>query len=196
MRVILLTGGQSSRFGSDKSLAELSGQSFSNIIKSYFEKDQIIEVGSEVKGGPLAAVNSALTKVDSDLVAIIATDMPFAPKVLPELQVALNCSAASDCALPLDNQGIAQPLAGIYRTKSLIAAMEKLQSESGVFGQSMRSLLKFLQVNFVKVKNPELLIDIDTKADLKIALDLWSQDLICNEKDGGSQSIQRIRLDR
>ena len=184
MRVILLTGGQSSRFGSDKSLAELSGNSLSNIIKSYFEADQIIEVGSEIKGGPLAAVNSALTKIDSDLVAIIATDMPFAPKVLPELQIALNTSTSSDCALPLDNQGVAQPLAGIYKTKSLIAAMEKLQSESEVFGQSMRSLLKFLQVNIVKVKNPELLIDIDTKADLKIALDLWSQELICNGKDG------------
>ena len=184
MRVILLTGGQSSRFGSDKSLAELSGHSLSNIIKSYFETNQIIEIGSEIKGGPLAAVNSALTKIDSDLVAIIATDMPFAPKVLPELQIALNTSTTSDCALPLDNQGVAQPLAGIYRTKSLIAAMEKLQSESEVFGQSMRSILKFLQVNFVKVKNPELLIDIDTKADLKIALDLWSQELICNGKDG------------
>ena len=143
-----------------------------------------MEVGSEIKGGPLAAVNSALTKIDSDLVAIIATDMPFAPKVLPELQIALNTSTTSDCALPLDNQGVAQPLAGIYKTKSLIAAMEKLQRESEVFGQSMRSLLKFLQVNIVKVKNPELLIDIDTKSDLKIALDLWSQELICNGKNG------------
>ena len=74
--------------------------------------------------------------------------------------------------------------AGIYKTQSLIAAMEKLQSETEIFGQSMRSLLKFLQVNIVKVKNPELLIDIDTKADLKMALNLWSQELICNGKDG------------
>ena len=107
MKIILLSGGDSKRFGSDKSQALIAGNTLPSIIKYQLDSLEFIEVGSEVKGGPVAAINFAIKKVDSELVAIFATDMPFAPRVLPELKAAL----INDAALPIDETGRLQPLA-------------------------------------------------------------------------------------
>lgn len=165
MKVILLTGGDSKRFGSDKSQALIAGKSLLSIIQSQLNSAEMIEVGSEVKGGPVAAINSAIKKVNSELVAIFATDMPFAPKVLPELRAGL----INDAALPLDETGRLQPLAAIYRTNSLKQALKALKQNENA---SMQSLISHLKIDEVKVQSPELLIDIDTQADLVRATEL------------------------
>ena len=165
MKIILLSGGDSKRFGSDKSQALIAGKSLLFIIKSQLDSAEIIEVGSEVKGGPVAAINSAIEKVDSELVAIFATDMPFAPRILPELKAAL----INDAALPLDETGRLQPLAAIYRTNSLKQALTALKQKENA---SMQSLLTHLKIDAVVVNSPELLIDIDTEADLVRATEL------------------------
>ena len=165
MKVILLTGGDSKRFGSDKSQALISGNTLLSIIKSQLDSSELIEIGSEVKGGPVAAISAAIERVDSELVAIFATDMPFAPRFLPELKAAL----INDAALPLDETGRLQPLAAIYRTNSLKQALTALKQKENA---SMQSLLTHLKIDAVVVNSPELLIDIDTEADLVRATEL------------------------
>ena len=165
MKIILLSGGDSKRFGSDKTQASIAGNTLLSIIKSQLDSSELIEVGSEVKGGPVAAINSAIKKVDSELVAIFATDMPFAPRVLPEL----NAGLINDAALPLDETGRLQPLAAIYRTSALVKALSELTK---IANASMQSLLVRLQIDEVRVQSPELLIDIDTEADLVRATEL------------------------
>ena len=165
MKVILLSGGESKRFGTDKSQALIDGKPLISILKLYFDSADVIEVGSEVKGGPVAAINSVIEKIDSEVVAIFATDMPFAPRILPELQAAL----INEAALPIDETGRLQPLAAIYRTSALASALSELAQ---IENASMHSLLIHLQIDEVKVKSPELLIDIDTEADLVRAIEL------------------------
>ena len=165
MKIILLSGGDSKRFGSDKSQALIAGNTLLSIIKYQLDSAEIIEVGSEVKGGPVAAISAAIERVDSELVAIFATDMPFAPRFLPELKAAL----INDAALPLDETGRLQPLAAIYRTNSLKQALTALKQKENA---SMQSLLTHLKIDAVVVNSPELLIDIDTEADLVRATEL------------------------
>ena len=165
MKVILLTGGESKRFGSDKSQALIAGKSLLSIIKSQLDPADVIEVGAQVKGGPVAAINSVIKKIESELVAVIATDMPFAPRVLPELKSKL----INEAVLPIDEAGKVQPLAAIYRTIALGKALSKLVQ---IENASMHSLLKHLQIDEVKIKSPEFLIDIDTEADLLRAAEM------------------------
>ena len=95
MKTIILTGGTSKRFGSDKSealindktLLEYLTEGLSNLVIVGPETDlEAVYVREEPAGaGPVAAIDAGLRAVDTDLVSIFATDMPFAPRVLPQL---------------------------------------------------------------------------------------------------------------
>ena len=128
MKTIVLTGGTSRRFGSDKSEALINGRT----VLEYMTEglDNLIVVGPKKNidavyvreepagAGPVAAIGAGLKVVDTELVSIFATDMPFAPRVLPQLLKSL----INDAALPIDSEGYLQPLAGVYRTEKLRTA--------------------------------------------------------------------------
>ena len=178
MNAIVLTGGTSKRFGSDKSKATIAGKTLLEVLTSNLADLIIVGPHSKVKakyvreeplgGGPVAAIGAGLKEVDSELVAIFATDMPFAPRILNQLERAL----VNDAALPLDCNGIAQPLAGLYRSEPLrkaIASFESLENKS------VKELISKLKVDQVPLVETELLLDIDTQADLAKAIDLASR---------------------
>jgi molybdopterin-guanine dinucleotide biosynthesis protein A len=178
MNIIVLTGGTSKRFGSDKSQALINGKSLLQILTDGLT--DLIIVGpvtsvraryvqeSPIGAGPLAAIGAGLEFVESDLVAIFATDMPFAPKVLPELERALK----NDAALPIDSSGYLQPLAGLYKTSKLKEALANFET---LENQSIRELINKLNVDSVEITEGDLLIDIDTEAELLKAIDLASR---------------------
>jgi molybdopterin-guanine dinucleotide biosynthesis protein A len=178
MRTVVLTGGKSKRFGSDKSHALINNRTLLEYVTDGL--DDLIIVGPETSipafyiqeeplgGGPVLAIGAALKHVDSDLVAIFATDMPFAPRVIPQLLQAL----INDAALPIDCEGFAQPLAGIYRTEPLQNALNSLDN---LENQSMKMLVGKLKVDLVPLVETELLMDIDTQEDLVKAIDLASR---------------------
>jgi molybdopterin-guanine dinucleotide biosynthesis protein A len=178
MNIIVLTGGSSKRFGSDKSKAEINGKSLLEILTDGLSN--LIIVGPEsslaakyvrenpIGSGPVAAIAEALKEVSSTEVAIFATDMPFAPKLLG----ALKENLIHDAALPLDCDGFAQPLAAIYRTEKLRSAISKFES---VENQSVKSLIAKMVIDQVPVIETELLMDIDTQEDLLKAVDLASR---------------------
>ncbi len=181
--VILLTGGTSKRFGTDKSQTELFGITLLNhVLNSLPAECEILLVGDEpinpsrnvkvfreepIHSGPVAAIAKAIGHVRGEFVAILATDMPFAGKLLPKLYE--NISIGTDVVIPIDDQNFLQPLCALYSTAGLKKAIAELGS---VENKSMRDLLGFLNKKEITLSKDELalLIDIDSPADLLRAI--------------------------
>ena len=208
LNAIVLSGGTSSRFGSDKASAKINGQTLlelliTNLLAEGLE--EIVVVGPKVAlnlgkklegaakitfvreapefGGPVAAIAAAISEIQSEQVAIFATDMPFAPKFLPALKARLDSKLesklAGDAALIVDSQGFAQPLAALYQSAPLKEALSELAKRDGVSGQSMKRLIIDLKQVLVPLHetqlNPDYLLDIDTPQALELAIDLQSR---------------------
>lgn len=182
---MILTGGSSSRFGSDKSQAKLGANSLiENLLITLPPEIGIVIVGPELEnsprqvrytqehplgGGPVAAIEAGLKLIDSEFVAIIATDMPFASQILAVLRE--NFPEAEDATIPLDHEGIRQPLCALYRRDALVRAIKELGNTQG---QSVRDLIKILTVKDLRL-DPALqriLLDVDTPSDLERAISL------------------------
>lgn len=180
MNFIILTGGTSRRFGSDKSAALLNGKSLLETLVDNLPPGDLIIVGPKgpitaryvreepIHSGPVAAIGAAISHCDSESIGIFATDMPFAPKLLPQLEANLK----DDAAIPVDKEGHLQPLAGLYRRVALANALASYES---LVDQSMKSLLAKLKINEVPLAETELLIDIDTNEALLEAIALQSR---------------------
>lgn len=177
MTSIILTGGKSTRFGKNKSEAIVCGKTLLEILVSNLPDNDIVIVGPETNvaaryireeplfSGPVAAIAAALKIIESDSVAVFATDMPFAPLVLPELLRNFN----SDAAIPLDALGISQPLSAIYRTESLKRAISSLPTATN---QSMKKLLEQMTVELISTCNFDYLMDIDSPEDIFAAISI------------------------
>jgi molybdopterin-guanine dinucleotide biosynthesis protein A len=113
-------------------------------------------------GGPVAALRAGLTPVETDVVAVLAADLPFlTPAVLGLLLGRLQ----RDGVLVVDDSGHDQLLLGVWRTAALRRVL------TGPAGPtSMRRLLAPLSVDRVRPAaeegRPPPWIDCDTPADL------------------------------
>ena len=179
---IILTGGTSRRFGSDKSQVMISGHSLLDaILLSLPAELRVIVVGPEplssvravqitreqpIHGGPVAGIAAGLALVETDLVGVIATDMPFAAPLLSQLVNQLPNEA--DVIVPIDTKGFRQPLCAVYRVHALRQALVQLGDPHG---QSMRNLVALLEIYELLVGDNALneLMDIDTQLDLEHA---------------------------
>jgi molybdopterin-guanine dinucleotide biosynthesis protein A len=161
---IVLSGGTNKRFGADKSQAILHGATLLDHVMSFIPQEiKRVIVGKDVfeeppLGGPVAGIARGLQEVDTEFVAIAAVDMPYGSSLFAQLLDSIK----NDAAMPVDAEGFKQPLCGIYRRDSLLAAIEKLGDPHG---QSMRALCDLLVIDEVQV-DARALIDIDTPADL------------------------------
>lgn len=183
LSAIILTGGSSTRFGSDKSLAMLDGQTLlSRVLTELVENIATVIVGPSFEyasrvikfaqedpagGGPVAAINAGIALVDTEFVALIATDMPFAAAIVHELMKSLETSPEG--LVPLDAEGFPQMLCAIYRTAALRRALAELGNPHG---RSMRSLTALLEVQEMELPASlkSRLLDIDTQEDLQKAI--------------------------
>lgn len=192
--IIVLSGGTSSRFGSDKSKALIGAQSLiQRILTSIPVEFEVIIVGPEpdietatylcvqenpLGGGPLAGFKAGLAACTSEVVCLIATDMPFA--ITRVINLLNSMTSHDDAVIYVDTEGFKQPFAAVYR----VEAVEKALVEIGdVHGQSMRSLISHLQVREIAMSSQvaQALLDIDTQADLKQAI-AFSQSLADNSE--------------
>jgi len=188
LSVLILTGGTSRRFGSDKSEALIGGRALIDHLideiptgvpivivgpprAAYGPEVQVIQE-SPALGGPVAAIAAGLALVQTELVAIFATDMPFGSLLIPQLLTALE--PKRDAVLPIDSAGFAQPLSALYRASSLQRALSALPD---VKDESMRNLVATL--NIVKIpineSSAHLLLDIDTQSDLTEAVSSYKE---------------------
>lgn len=142
-RAILLAGGKSSRFGSDKSRAEVDGRTLTALCVSRLLGifSRVIVVAKEPAGlgvdgsdrvrivreikpeyAALIGLRQGLSSSDRRLNYVTGCDMPG---VVPELIAALYAmSRGRDCALRCDDRGRPQPLGGFY-SKSALPAIQR-----------------------------------------------------------------------
>lgn len=136
---VILAGGASSRFGSNKALALFQGQPLikhvalaleniftdlllvTNIPHTYQFLHWPMTGDLYPGGGPLGGIHAALHTISCDQACIIGCDMPL---IQPDL-INYMCSLPGnwDAAIPWHNKG-PEPLCGIYR-KSCLPVLEK-----------------------------------------------------------------------
>ena len=181
--VIVLTGGTSKRFGSDKSQAKIDGVSLiERILASIPSEFETVIVGPDpmvsnadyrtvqedpIGGGPVAGFKAGLELCTSEIVALIATDMPFA--VSRTLHLMDSMKPHDDAVMYVDKEGFKQSLAAIYR----VEAVERALSLMGIAdGQSMQTMLSHLQIREIEMSKEvtRAYSDIDTTEDLERAI--------------------------
>ncbi len=181
--VIVLSGGTSRRFGRDKSQAKIAGKSLiALILESIPSEFKIVIVGQDPKiessqyqcvleepigGGPLAGFKAGLDASESELVALIATDMPFASGLV--LHLINSIRVHDDAVMYVDAKGFKQPLAAVYRSKSVKRALADMGQ---LDGKSMRELVSHLMVHEIEMSHEiaQALMEIHTAADLEQAI--------------------------
>lgn len=182
--IIVLSGGTSSRFGADKSQAMLGHQQLIHHILTGIPKEfEIIIVGADplftlasyrcvqenpVGGGPVAGIAAALELCESEIVGVLATDMPFAGAHMIHLLSAMT--SHDDAIMFVDSKGFKQPLAALYRREALENALSKIGNPHGA---SMRTLISHLNIHEIPM-SPEIekaMIDVDTPDDLVVAME-------------------------
>lgn len=113
-------------------------------------------------GGPVAALRAGLTAVSTDVVALLAGDLPF---LTPTLIAQLRAGLDGDGVLVVDDGGRDQWLLGVWRTGALRSAV------SGTSGPtSLRRVLAPLSPRRLRTAvdpgRPPPWLDCDTPADL------------------------------
>ena len=178
---IVLSGGASSRFGSDKSKALIQGRSLiSRILESIPDEIDVIIVGpdpgiqshtyrciqeSPQGGGPVAGFKAGIGICDSEIVALVATDMPFAVKHILNLMNLMD----SDSVMYIDDEGFRAPLAAVYSVDAVNNAFNIL---GNIEGLSMNEFISHLDIVDIEMSADvaHSLRDIDTPSDLDVAI--------------------------
>ncbi len=182
---MILTGGRSSRLGTDKAHAAVAGTPlFERVLAAVPPEVPVVvsgplpvaQTGRQLAvvredppgGGPVAGIEAALTAVSTDVVVVLATDLPFLDGVPPALAAGLTARPGVDALVATDAAGRDQPLLAAYRTPALRSALERL---GGTAGAPMRSVLALLTCARTPVGTiaPHATTDVDTPADLAAA---------------------------
>ena len=175
---IILTGGAGTRMGREKPGVMLGDFTLvDHVFMGLPSGVEVIVVGPDLPrplrpvtctresppgGGPVAGLAAGLHLVTTEIVGVIATDMPFAGGVLEGL--AQRMPPGADALIPVDATGHRQPLCAVYRAAALRSALFAL---GALTGTSMRSLLAHLVIAETASTDLDALFDIDTPSDLE-----------------------------
>lgn len=175
---VVLCGGAGSRFGGDKTRAELDHRPLlDHLLGDLPPGWAVLCVGEERNavrpatwcredppgGGPVAAVAAALPHVDSSVVVLLGGDMPYAAAPAPGLVSRLVADPGLEAVVGSDGDGRLQPLLAAYRTEALRRALPDPPA-----GTPLMRLLDGLRTAVVPLQGPATL-DIDTRGDLEAA---------------------------
>jgi molybdopterin-guanine dinucleotide biosynthesis protein A len=176
---VVLCGGESRRFGSDKTRADLDGVPVLDTLLSSLPAGwDVLCVGPERPtgreavrwtredppgGGPVAGLAAALAVVDTPVTVLLGGDMPYAGPVAAELAAHLDDVPDADAVAGVDGEGRVQPLLAAYRTSALRAALPETPA-----GTPLRRLLDGLRIEPRPVEG-RASQDIDTPEDLQRA---------------------------
>jgi molybdopterin-guanine dinucleotide biosynthesis protein A len=208
---IILAGGQSSRFGSNKALQNLAGKP---LIRHVVERvlslagEVVVVIGrGESKTGyskllpsgvkmvnddmegknPLIGFVSGLTAVKSDYAAVLSCDVPFVSREVVDLlfQRGLNV----DAAIPRWSRQRIEPLQAVYRRTSTLTAASATLFPTDL---SLEDMIRTLErVVYVSVEDEIARIDhdlntffnINTREDMKAA-----ERILAEKSPSGTQS--------
>lgn len=160
---IILAGGGSTRFGSNKALADLNDMPLirhvADTLSALFDETLLITNTPETyefldwparpdiftKSGPLAGIHAALQAISSSRAFVVGCDMPFLSGAL----VRFICSRPGkwDAVIPRHSMGM-EPLHAVY-TKPLLPLLEKMLAENE---RKVGTFVKKLNVLWVEEK--------------------------------------------
>jgi molybdopterin-guanine dinucleotide biosynthesis protein A len=194
----ILSGGKSSRIGTNKSfllldgkpliqiLIELLDSIFSDVVTSSnepelygFTKKEIIQDIFFARG-PLSGIHSALSSTSSERNFIISCDMPFISK---ELIVYLTDYKTDSKILLPKADGRIQPLCGIY-SKSVLPDVENLLIESSNPRSSLKGSVyelitrippEIIDVTGTNFYHSDLFLNINTHEDYTYAKSIFDK---------------------
>lgn len=175
---VVLAGGRAARLGGQaKPQLEVGGRTMlATVLAAVEDAERRVVVGPPQPvpddvdlvrertpgGGPVAALRAGLAAVPSDVVAVLAGDLPF---LLPSLVTQLRAALTGDGVLVVDDGGRDQYLLGVWRTDALRAAVAAEGAPA-----SLRRVLAPLQFGrlrpVVPPGTPPPWLDCDTPADL------------------------------
>lgn len=161
--VIVLTGGDARRMGGvDKTALTVGGLSIvDRIVGELIGVGARIVVGTEVRGGPVAAIASALPVLSSDLVVTLAGDLPFVGGAVPELLKALVAAPVTTEVAVLVAGGRRQYLAAAWRVAALVDRLSLLEDPEGA------AVRQLYQGQVLEVEDTDgWSLDVDTPGDL------------------------------
>jgi molybdopterin-guanine dinucleotide biosynthesis protein A len=194
----ILSGGKSSRIGTNKSLlviddrtliqrlVELLDLIFTEVVISSNEPELYDFLGNKIikdiipGRGPLSGIHSALSFTTTDKNFIISCDMPFISTEMINYLIYNNSDA--EIVIPRA-EGRIQPLYGIY-SKSILADVQNLLIESSnpnsKLKESISELLKRVKTDFVDVDKLDfyhrnLFLNINTLEDYYFAIRILEQ---------------------
>jgi molybdopterin-guanine dinucleotide biosynthesis protein A len=188
---VVLAGGAARRMGgADKPTLPVGGQSMlTRVLAAVHDADPRVVVGrvppdlaahvdstreQPPGGGPVAAAAAGLALVPPDVTftALLAADLPLLTgEAIDVLRLTVE-SAPMQGAVYRDAEGRRQMLCGVWRTKALRDAIDRLQVERGsLHGASVRELMEYLRVAEVSWRRPgpPPWFDCDTDDDLRTA---------------------------
>jgi len=175
---VVLAGGRAARLGGQaKPQLEVGGRTMlATVLTAVADASRRVVVGPAQAvpddvvlvrehppgGGPVAALRAGLPRVETDVVAVLAGDLPFlTAATIADLRARLR----ADGVLVVDGSGRDQLLLGVWRTEPLRAAVGR-----GGGPTSMRRALAGLSVDrwrpVVPEGTPPPWLDCDTPADL------------------------------
>jgi molybdenum cofactor guanylyltransferase len=173
---VVLAGGTSRRFGSDKLVAPFRGSTVLESVVGTLPGEWPVVVVGPVRdcgravtwvredppgGGPLAGVGAGLTRVGTALVAVVAGDMPDAGSALVALVGALRTAPPEvDGVVATDDDGVRNPLLAAYRASAVRGVLP-----TPAHDRPAKLLLGLAHVDLVV--HGSATRDVDTPADLE-----------------------------
>ncbi|WP_243292231.1 molybdenum cofactor guanylyltransferase [Bacillus sp. FJAT-47783] len=163
---IILAGGKSKRFGTNKAFAQYKGKTFfqrayevlmdttDDVIivgnrsmkteLSHQIQSQIVTDFEEVKGlGPMAGLYTAMSYMNSSWYFVLPCDMPLISKSVVHTLLS-HCHPGNDVIIPMI-QGKVQPLVGLYHNRTKPLMLKHLQAKS----LKMNDFLNEVNVKYV-----------------------------------------------
>lgn len=175
---LVLTGGASTRLGTDKASLILDGVSLRDRVWAALPSGQVHELGADLTGGPASAIIAFLPQVSTRLVGLVAVDMPFAAPMVLRLAAEWDASSGCDGVVPVDAAGRDQWLCSVFTTSALAAAAEKFRAAgSARAGVAMHTLVADLSIIRVPLTDADIVMamDIDTREDLAAVCSLMER---------------------
>jgi len=190
---LILSGGQSARFGSDKSLAKFGPATLleRSVSVAVEVAQEVVVVGPWAPSrttrvieperylGPLSAVVCGLTKVTAEYVLVLAGDHPLLQPALL-LELLRQCGSGEYSAVvPVTEHG-PQPLVACYSRTALAHAQRLVQQGE----RSMQALLRQVDTKYLPSEQWQefdeggwSFMDVDTTDDLRELMNLTPRSL-------------------
>jgi molybdopterin-guanine dinucleotide biosynthesis protein A len=213
---VILAGGRSSRFGSNKALQVLAGKPLihhvvervssvtgqvivvlgrdeNNVTYRNFLPGSVRIVNDCLEGkNPLVGIVSGLSATESDYAAVLACDAPFVnEKVIEHL---FRRASNADAAIPKWNGQRIEPLQAVYRRISTLKVASETLAPTDLSLEDM--IAKLAQVVYVSVEEEIARIDrglstffnINTREDMKAAEKMLAEKGLHGEDSGVERS--------